>query len=211
MHLGETQGVEGQGEMQPRSRLSQPELVELRDGAKAIIRPIRADDAPGLQSLFGRLSRESIYYRFLELRKELTREQAQRLANLDHHDQMALVATRDQCETEILGVARYAVVPGSQPVDAEAAIVVEDRYQNRGLGALLLERLAAYAVAQGIEAFVATVRNDNGRILSLVRRSGLQTEFEVESGTMALRVRLRRDASGARQRGQEEPCLSETE
>ena len=186
--------MERHSEMQPRFRLSESELVELRDGTQVLIRPIRAEDAPGLQSLFGRLSRESIYYRFLKLRKELTSKQARRLADLDHHTQMALVAACAGCPEKLIGVARYAAIPGSQPVEAEAAIVVEDRYQNRGLGALLLERLAAYAVAHGIEAFVATVRHENGRVLRLVRRSGLPTESKVEAGTLSLRVELQPEA-----------------
>jgi acetyltransferase len=176
--------------------LRKPEPAVLRDGARVIIRPIRTEDAPRLQSLFDRLSRESVYYRFLELRKELTSQEARRLAELDYEDQMALVASCEECEEELIGVARYAVIPGSQPREAEAAIVVEDRYQNRGLGALLLERLTAYAVAHGIDAFVATIRNDNRRVLRLVERSGLPAEFELEAGTLTLRVELKPQARG---------------
>ena len=176
--------------------LHEPEPAVLCDGTQVIIRPIRTEDAPRLQSLFRRLSRESVYYRFLELRKELPNQEARRLAELDYDEQMALVASCEECEKELIGVARYAVIPGSQPREAEAAIVVEDDYQNRGLGALLLERLAAYAVAHGINAFVATIRNDNRRVLRLVQRSGLPTEFKLESGTLALRVGLQPEARG---------------
>jgi acetyltransferase len=176
--------------------LQEPEPAVLHDGTQVIIRPIRTEDAPRLQSLFGRLSRESVYYRFLELRKELTTQEARRLADLDHEEQMALVASCAECEEELIGVARYAVIPESQPREAEAAIVVEDRYQNRGLGALLLKRLTAYAVAHGIEAFVATIRNDNRRVLRLVKRSGLPTESELDAGTLMLRVRLQPEVEG---------------
>ena len=168
----------------------------LRDGTQVTIRPIRAEDAPRLQSLFGRLSRESVYYRFLELRKELTSQEARRLAELDHDEQMALVVSCEEGEEELIGVARYAVVPGSQPREAEAAIVVEDRYQNRGLGALLLERLKAYAVTHGIDAFVATIRSDNRRVLQLVERSGLPAKFNLEAGTLTLRVGLQPEVDG---------------
>ena len=179
--------------------LQQPEPAVLRDGTPVIIRSIRTEDAPRLQSLFRRLSRESVYYRFLELRKELTGQEARRLAELDYEEQMALVASREECEEceeELIGVARYAVIPGSQPREAEAAIVVEDSYQNRGLGALLLERLTAYAVAHGINAFVATIRNDNRRVLRLVERSGLPAEFKLEAGTLVLRVELQPEVEG---------------
>jgi GNAT superfamily N-acetyltransferase len=189
--------------------VKESEAVELRDGTLVIIRPIRPDDAPRLQSLFARLSRESIYYRFLELRKELSHEQARRLADLDHQTQMALVATCGHSgEEEVIGGARYAVIPGSWPAEAEAAIVVEDRHQTKGLGTLLLERLAAYAIAHGIRAFLATVRHDNSRVLRLVRRSGLPTECKVEAGALALRVGLElepdRDSGASRVLKQEE-------
>jgi acetyltransferase len=202
--------------------VTESEAVELRDGTPVVIRPIRPDDAPRLQSLFAQLSRESIYYRFLGLRKELSCEQARRLVDLDHQTQMALVATCEQCgEEAVIGVARYAMVPGSWPAEAEAAIVVEDRHQTKGLGTLLLERLAAYAVAHGIHAFLATVRHDNARVMWLIRRSGLPTESRVEEGTLVLRVGLEwqphRDsrASRASQKeievcpeGRNTPCLS---
>ncbi len=183
--------------MLPGSPLREPEPVVLRDGTQVSIRPIRTEDAPRLQSLFGRLSRESIYYRCLEFRKELTAAQARRLAALDYDKQMALVATcKEGSPEELIGVARYAVIPGSQPREAEAAIVVEDRYQNRGLGALLLERLSTYAVAHGIHAFVASIQHGNGRVMRLVHRSGLPTEIKLEAGTLALRVWLQPEVGG---------------
>ena len=136
----ESQRMESQRGMKPSSRLVEPEPLELRDGTQVSVRPIRTEDAPRLQSLFGRLSRESIYYRFLEFRKELTAEQARRLSALDHDKQMALVATSEQESHElVIGVARYAVIPGSQPREAEAAIVPE-------LASALTRMLAAVLV-----------------------------------------------------------------
>ena len=170
------------------------ESVELRNGMQVIIRPIRVDDAPRLQSLFGRLSQESIYYRFLGLRKELSSEQARRLADLDYQTQMALVATwGDGRQNEVIGVARYSVIPGSRPVEAEAAIVVEDRHQSKGLGTILLERLVHYATAHGIRTFLAEIRHENGRILRLIRRSGLPAQSRLEAGVFVLRVNLDRE------------------
>jgi GNAT superfamily N-acetyltransferase len=181
----------GDGRMAIEAPVKESEVVELRDGTRVTIRPIRADDAPRLQALFGRLSQESIYYRFLELRKEMTYEQARCLADLDHRTQMALVATCGQYGDEaVIAVARYEVIAGSWPPEAEVAIVVEDRHQGKGLGTLLLERLATYAVAHGIRAFRASVFHDNARVMRLIRRSGLPTESTVETGVLALRVGL---------------------
>ena len=180
--------------MRPEKTSPESEAVDLRDGTPLFIRPIRPDDAPRLQALFARLSPESIFLRFLGLRKELSDEQAERLANVDYQTRMALVATRGQKgREEIVAVARYAVIPGKSPVEAEAAIVVEDQFQGRGLGTLLLKRLVAYARTHGIRAFLATVYYDNAPIMHFVRHSGLPTESRVEAGVWEIRVGLERE------------------
>jgi RimJ/RimL family protein N-acetyltransferase len=172
-----------------------PEAVTLRDGSIVTIRPIRPDDARRLQGLFARLSPESISFRFLGHPKELPGEQAEQLANVDYHTRMALVATREQGgEEHIIAVARYAVDPAAGPDLAEAAVVVEDEYQNRGLGTLLLKRLVAYAQTHGIRAFMATVRHDNVRIMRFIRRSGLPTESKLAAGAWEILVKLEPEA-----------------
>jgi acetyltransferase len=168
-----------------------PKTVALRDGTTATIRPIHPDDAPRLQALFHRLSPESIALRFLGQPKELPYEQAKQLANVDYRKRMALVATRQHGDEEhIIAVARYAVDPTGQPDVAEAAIVVEDQYQKRGLGTLLLLRLVAYARTHGIRAFRATVRQDNIQIMRFMRRSGLPAKSTLEAGVWDVVVQL---------------------
>jgi acetyltransferase len=178
-------------EKELRETPGKPETVALRDGTTVTIRPICPDDARGLQALFDRLSPESIALRFLGQLKELPYEQAEQLANVDYQKRMALVATREQGgEEHIIAVARYAVDPAGQPDLAEAAIVVEDEYQSRGLGTLLLARLVAYAQVHGIRAFRATVRQDNIQIMRFVRHSGLQAESTLAAGVWDILVTL---------------------
>jgi len=164
-----------------------PEMVTLRDGTEVIIRAIVPADAPLLQELVRRLSPESIFLRFLTRLKELGRPQAERLANVDYHTQMALVATLGG---DIIGVARYAPAMGQGPGNAEAAVVVEDQYQSRGLGTLLLTRLADYAREHDVEAFVASIHPSNERIMRFVRKSGLRNEGRLEGGLWEIRVYL---------------------
>ncbi len=173
-------------------QVEKPEPVTLRDGTTVTIRPIRSDDARRLQALFHRLSPESIALRFLGQPKELPYEQARQLANVDYQKQMALVATREQGgEEHIIAVARYAVDPAADPDLAEAAIVVEDKYQKQGLGTFLLTRLVAYAQAHGIRAFRATIRQDNAQIMRFVRRSGLPADSKLEAGVWEIVVKLK--------------------
>lgn len=164
-----------------------PESVALRDGTEVIIRAIVPADAPLLQELVRRLSPESIFLRFLTRLKELGRPQAERLANVDYQTQMALVATLGP---DVIGVARYAPAMGQGPGYVEAAVVVEDEYQSRGLGTLLLTRLADYAREHDVEAFVASIHPSNERIMRFIRKSGLRNESRIEAGLWEIRVYL---------------------
>src|SRR2546426_793981 len=69
--------------------------VKLRDGSYIHIRPIRPQDAPRLQELYGRLSRDTAYHRFFTVMKRLPPDWAQVLATVDYRRRLALVAEHD--------------------------------------------------------------------------------------------------------------------
>jgi acetyltransferase len=167
------------------------ETFILRNGTPVAIRPIRPDDAPRLQALLTRLSSESIFFRFLQYLKTLTPEQAGKLANVDHRTRMALVAALEvNGEEWVIAVARYSIVQSDQPDRAEVGIVVEDAYQNQGLGSRLLDLLTDYARDHGIRYFTGAVSAQNARILRFIRRSGLPTERKLDLGTWEIEVKL---------------------
>lgn len=168
------------------------EQIVLQDGTPVTIRPIRPEDASNLQIAFKRLSTQSIYYRFLQVFAQLTDQQARDFANLDYYHRMALVAeTREAGETNLIGVARYAMLSGDEPGLAESAVVVIDEYQKRGLGSLLLLRLVRYARSHDVQAFLATVHVSNAQIMRFIQRSGLPAEKKMlEPGVWEIRIRL---------------------
>jgi acetyltransferase len=168
------------------------ERIVLQDGTAVTIRPIRPEDAPKLQSAFKRLSTQSVYYRFLQVFEQLTDQQARDFADLDYHQRMALVAEIQEAgESNLIGVARYAMVPGDEPGLAESAVVVIDEYQKRGLGSLLLMRLVRYALSHDVQTFLATVHVSNAQIMRFIRRSGLPAEKKmIEPGVWEIRIRL---------------------
>src|SRR5262249_55650359 len=69
---------------------------------------------------------------------------------------------------EIVGSASYACAasenaphPHATGGRAEMAVVVEDAWQGRGIGRLILARLAGEASVEGIEAFTARILGEN--------------------------------------------------
>src|SRR5512139_2423958 len=166
--------------LHPDNDLMASETILLKDGTQVTIRPIRPDDADDLQATFQRLSMESIYLRFLSFKKELPDEEARYLATVDYTSRMAFVAiARENSHEMVVGVSRYAMDDPANPEFAESAVVVEDKYQGRGLGKLLLWRLVNYARIKGIHILRGNLQAGNSRMLDLVKRSGLphQTKY----------------------------------
>ena len=162
--------------------------VVLKDGASARIRPIRPDDEPRLVDLYERLSRHTAYQRFFTVMRRLPNDWYHFFANVDYVRRLALVAERETVAGfQLIGVGRYE--PSEEPDAAEVALVVEDGWQGRGLGALLLEAVLAAAAARGIRRFRAYVLADNHRMLRLLATRTLVEERKTEEGVTGLRFR----------------------
>ena len=89
----------------------------------------------------------------------------------------------------ILGKSRY--VRGEDPACAEFAITVDDRWQGKGLGWLLLRLLEGRAVAEGIEMLFGRTLPGNVRMQALARKAGFEiVPDSVEPGTLRVEKRL---------------------
>jgi RimJ/RimL family protein N-acetyltransferase len=143
--------------------------VTLADGTLLRIRPVVPEDETRLMTFHGRLSLHTAYQRFFTHLKRLPPDWAHFFANVDYCQRMALVAERSwDWRPELVGVARYE--PPDEEGIAEMAIVLQDYWQGRGLGAMLLEDLLRAGEACGIHRFRALVLADNDRMLALLSR-----------------------------------------
>jgi len=154
----------------------------LRDGARVRIRPLEPEDRAELADGFARLSADSRFRRFMTPMPRLSKRQLDQLMDVDHRDREALVAETD--DGELLAVARYV---RTAPKRAEAAIVVADDWQGRGLGTVLLDRLADRAREEGLTMFEAVALAGNAQAIALleaaggvvVERAGTEVHFEI--------------------------------
>ena len=143
--------------------------LALRDGRRVRMRPIRPDDAPRLVALYDHLSRDTRYQRFFSAMRRLPPDWARFLADVD-------------------GVTRVALVVESpdEPDTAEVAFVVQDAWQNLGLGSLLFRELLAVAQRNGIQRFRAWVLADNRRMLDMIARLGDVRARSFDAGVVEL-------------------------
>jgi len=171
--------------------------IALRDGARLRLRPIRPEDQDRLIAFYDRLSRHTAYQRFFTVMKRLPPNWAHLLANVDYERRLALLAEHGPPEVpELVGVARYDAT--DQTDTAEIAFVIQDGWQNRGLGTLMLDALLAAAEARGIRQFRAYVLASNMRMLDLLARFTDVLERRTDSGVTELLL-ARRPRSAPRQ------------
>jgi GNAT superfamily N-acetyltransferase len=74
--------------------------------------------------------------------------------------------------------------------ETEVALLVEDEWQRRGIGAELLGRLVAMAVEAGCASVYAVTQSSNTGMVAAMRGLGLPLDFQIEGGTLVITARL---------------------
>jgi GNAT superfamily N-acetyltransferase len=94
---------------------------------------------------------------------------------------MAIVGVVEEYGREkIIAVGRYSLEPESNI--AEAALLVQDDWQGRGIGTRLLKYLIQIAKSRKIAGFKAQVLADNNAPLHMAHKTGYTVETTLEDG-----------------------------
>jgi GNAT superfamily N-acetyltransferase len=125
------------------------EEVVLADGARALVRLVRPYDRKLLAAGMAQLSAEGRYRRFHVPKHHLSTDELRYLTELDYYNHFAIGALGRTGLRQGLGVARFVRL-AHRPDTAEFAIAVADEAQGKGLGRMLLSRLAEAARERGI-------------------------------------------------------------
>ena len=167
--------------------------VILKDGARVRIRPVLPEDETRLVTLYGRLSPPTAHQRFFTIMKRLPPDWAYSFANVDYRRRMALVEERDlEWRPELIGVARYE--PSDEEDTAEVAIVIQDYWQGKGLGTILLKEILRAGETNGLRRIRAYVLADNHRMFDMLSRLTDIQQRKTERGVTSL-LFTRRDST----------------
>ncbi len=155
--------------------------VILRDGSSILLRPIRADDTERWLVFLSKLSVHTKYLRFHQVPKEMGLENAIRFCTVDYKNTFAFVAEvlREQHKS-IVAIARYYRLPGKH--SAEVAFAIEDAYQGKGIGTILMKCLANVARDNDITYFEADVLAENEQMMNVFKDYGFHVASELEDG-----------------------------
>jgi acyl-CoA hydrolase/RimJ/RimL family protein N-acetyltransferase len=160
-----------------------PEELEinqtLNDGTELFFRPVKPTDEAALSEMLYSLSPTSLRTRYMTHTVTFPHKDVQQLTNVDYINNLAIVGTVPGVSSEeIVAIAQYFLDPKTQT--AEVAFIVQDEWQQKGMGTLLLQYLCRVAKQRGIKKFFAKVLPTNKAMLSVFYNSGykVNTEFD---------------------------------
>jgi acyl-CoA hydrolase/GNAT superfamily N-acetyltransferase len=158
-----------------------------RDGIPLRIRAVRPADESLLRRMFYRLSPETVHRRFSTLKKAMPHENLQRACTIDYLQDMMLVALHDDEEVErIVGVANYNL--DRDTGWAEAAALVDDEWQGRGIGTVLMRKLTEVALRRGVKGFTGVVVGANIPMLRAFDACGYRVDAHPEGEIVRVRI-----------------------
>lgn len=149
------------------------------------IRLAQPGDAEAVARMHDRCSDQSKYQRYFAV-VQWRDVQLRRLAG--GHRGATLVVVDDH--DTIIGLGNVFPNEPDDEASAEIALMIEDAWQGRGIGTLLLGHMIDMAQLLGFTEVVASVLADNHGMLRLLETSGLTWSSHIDAGVRTMRAPL---------------------
>jgi acetyltransferase len=151
----------------------------MKNGKKAVLRPIRPEDEPLEAEMFTRLSRETQYLRFFSYLSNITHEMLVRFTHNDYDREIAIIAeVNEQGVPKMAGVAR--LVADADNKTAEFAIVIADPWHHLGLGNKLTDYILEIAREKQIKKVYAMTLKQNKDMIHMFKKRGFSLKLVPE-------------------------------
>jgi acetyl coenzyme A synthetase (ADP forming)-like protein len=156
----------------------------LRDGSTATVRVAQMADSPAVVEFYRTMSPESRRRRFFSESKPGLDMIESLCDSSDPRKLMTLVVSRvTDGADRIIATGSYIA---HNETTAEFAVAVDDAFQGKGIGALILERLSVLAVNNGFVHFLAITNPNNQAMLETFRNSGFDLREQFKDGLVQI-------------------------
>ncbi len=160
-----------------------------KDDLEVFFRPMKPSDARSIQRMFYSLTPEMRRMRYHGTIKSLSNETAQRIAAVDYSQDVAIVGlVGDRRNAEIIAEGRYMNNPTNNM--GEFDLVVNEKYQGRGIGTFLGNYLKKIAYSRGLSGIYAEVIQRNEGTIALLNKAWPTAMKSFESGSCTFSLRF---------------------
>jgi acetyltransferase len=160
-----------------------------RNGKSYLMRPIKPEDASGIQEAIASSDPEDVRMRFFSGLRQLPDILAKRLTQIDYDREMAFTLVEDIDGTQRgAGVVRLALDPDR--TRGEYAVMVRSDRIGTGLGLRLMQEIIAYARSIGVKQVFGDVLAENTRMLNMCAELGFERTGSPEPGVVEVTLNL---------------------
>ena len=138
------------------------------DGLQILIRPARPDDERRIQEHYYEMEEQDVLSRFFHDKSTFRRDEVENISQIDYKKNLTLIAVLGEVGFEaVVGVGEYWLDETKNM--AEVAFSISKEWQHKGLGKVLLEKLASAAQEIGILGLIAYSSPENQGMIKLFR------------------------------------------
>lgn len=164
------------------------ETIEI-DGEAVTVRPVKPVDERRIQEHFYNLEENDIIARFFYDKTNFLKEEMEDVSQIDYVKDLTIVALVGEFGFgRVVGVGEYLIDPNTNI--AEIAFSISKEYQKKGLGKIILKKLAAAARENSIAGLVAYVAPDNNAMINLLNHLPYAVSTSFDGDMLALTCRF---------------------
>jgi len=139
------------------------ETLEI-DGEQITVRPVKPVDERRIQEHFYNLDKDDVVARFFHEKTTFLKEEVEGVSQIDYVKDLTMVVIVGEFGFgRVVGIGEYLIDPATNV--AEVAFSISKEYQKKGMGKILIKKLASAAMENDISGLVAyTSPNNRGMI-----------------------------------------------
>ena len=139
------------------------ETLEI-DGEQVTVRPVKPVDERRIQEHFYNLDKNDVVSRFFHEKTSFLKEEVEGVSQIDYVKDLTMVVIVGEFGFgRVVGIGEYLIDPATNV--AEVAFSISKEYQKKGMGKILIKKLASAAMENDISGLVAyTSPNNRGMI-----------------------------------------------
>jgi RimJ/RimL family protein N-acetyltransferase len=159
------------------------------NGEKVTVRPVKPVDERRIQEHFYSLSKDDVIARFFHEKTSFLKEEMEGVSQIDYVKDLTIVALVGEFGFgRVVGIGEYLIDPATNV--AEIAFSISKEYQKKGLGKILLRKLAAAARENGLAGLMAYTSPQNQAMIKLFNTLPYKTESSFDGDMVTLKCRF---------------------
>ncbi len=164
------------------------ETIEI-EGEEVAVRPAKPVDERRIQEHFYTLAKDDVVARFFHEKTSFLQEEVEGVSQIDYVNDLTVVAVVGEFGFgRVVGIGEYLIDPATNV--AEIAFSVSKDYQKKGMGKILLKKLASAARENHISGLVAYTSPQNRGMIKLFNQLPYKVNTYFDGDMLTLRCKF---------------------